>query len=134
MNELKENWGEIKQHERRLLAMMIFLTLLAVALLVFSLVSLKPGSPVVKVSYGDIGRYQGGEWSSMSNAGGYHDGSWLNMLAFPVLAVVFGFFHNVLVVKLYGKRGVGMAKTLAMISIGLLILAFVVLFRLLGEG
>ena len=134
MNELKENWQEIKASERRLLAMMILLMLVAMILLVFSLVSLRPGSSVVKVSYGDIGRYQGGEWSGKSNAGGDHDGSWMNMLAFPILAVVFGFLHNLLAVKLYGKRGAAMAKTLVAVSIGLVILAFIVLMRLLGEG
>ena len=134
MNELKENWQEIKASERRLLAMMILLMLVAMILLVFSLVSLRPGSSVVKVSYGDIGRYQGGEWSGMSNAGGYHDGSWMNMLAFPILAVVFGFLHNLVAVKLYGQRGAAMAKTLVAVSIGLVILAFIVLMRLLGEG
>ena len=89
---------------------------------------------MVKVSYGDIGRYQGGEWSSMSNSGGYHDGSWMNMFAFPLLALVFGGLHNLLAVKLYGKRGVAMAKVLVAISIGLVIFTFVVLARLLGEG
>lgn len=134
MDELKNNWQEIKTKERRLVAWMVLSALLAVVLLVFSLISLRPNSSVVKVSYGDIGRYQGGEWSSMSNAGGYHDGSWMNMFAFPILAIVFGFVHNILAIKLYGKRGAAMAKTLVVISIGLTILAFIVLARLLGEG
>ena len=134
MNELKENWQEIKSKHRRLLAWMIISMLLAVFLLIFSLVTLRPNSSVVKVSYGDIGRYQGGEWSSMSNAGGYHDGSWMNMFAFPILAIVFGFVHNVLAIKLYGKRGVAMAKVLVAVTIGLTIMSFVVLARLLGEG
>ena len=134
MEALKENWTEIKAKEPRLLVMMVLLMLISIALLVFSLVSLRPGSSVVKVSYGDIGRYQGGDWSSMSNAGGYHDGSWISMLAFPVLAVVFGFLHNVLAVKIYGKRGAAMARTVVVVSIGLVILTFVVLIRLLGEG
>ena len=134
MNDLKASWQEIKTKQRRLLAWMVLLGLLAVILLVFSLISLRPNSSVVKVSYGDIGRYQGGEWSSMSNAGGYYDGSWMNMFAFPLLAIVFGFIHNVLAVKLYGKRGVAMAKTLVIITIGLTIFTFIVLARLLGEG
>lgn len=134
MNELKENLREIRSKERRLFAWMILLLLVSVILLVFSLISLKPSSSVVKVSYGDIGRYQGGEWSSMSNSGGYHDGSWMNMFAFPLLALVFGVLHNLLAVKLYGKRGAAMAKVLVTISIGLVFFAFIVLARLLGEG
>lgn len=134
MDELKNNWSEIRTKEHRLLGWMILLGLVAVVLLVFSLVSLRPNSSVVKISYGDIGRYQGGEWSSMSNSGGYHDGSWMNMFAFPLLALVLGGLHNLLAVKLYGKRGVAMAKTLVVISIGLTIFAFIVLMRLLGEG
>ena len=70
----------------------------------------------------------------MSNSGGYHDGSWMEMLAFPVLALIFGILHNILVVKIYQKRGVGLAMVFGMVSIILVIGAFLVLIRLLGEG
>ena len=134
MKDLMDSLREIRANEHRLLIWMALLFMVSVMLLAFSLVSLRPGSSVVKISYGDIGRYQGGEWSSMSNSGGYHDGSWMNMFAFPLLALVFGVIHNFLAVKLYSKRGAAMAKVLVAVSIGLVIFTFIVLARLLGEG
>ena len=73
---------------------MIILLVLGLTLFVYSLLCLQPNASVVKVGYGDIGRYQGGEWSSMINAGGYRDGSWMQMLAFPILALIFGVLHK----------------------------------------
>lgn len=134
MKEFKENFGRIAKEQKALFAAMIVLAVLALVLLIFSLVSLQPGSSVVKVGYGDIGRYQGGEWSSMSNSGGYHDGSWMEMLAFPLLALIFGVLHNFINVKLYEKRGAGYAMLFCLVSILLVLGAFLVLIRLLGEG
>lgn len=134
MKELKESFGEIFRKQKGILTVMAILLVLSLALFVLSVVTLSPGASVVKVGYGDIGRYQGGEWASMSNSGGYHDGSWMEMLAFPVLALIFGILHNILVVKIYQKRGVGLAMVFGMVSIILVIGAFLVLIRLLGEG
>lgn len=114
--------------------MMILMVVLSVVLLIFSLFTLKPSASVVKVGYGDIGRYQGGEWSSMTNAGGYHDGSFLEMLAYPVLAILFGVIHNILITKVWEKRGSGLARALAYVTLMLILVTFVVLIRLLGEG
>ena len=134
MEKFKENFVEIYKKKHSLFWLMVLLMLLSVALLVFSLITLKPSSSVVKVGYGDIGRYQGGEWTSMANSGGYHDGSWVNMLAYPILALMFGVLHNFLAIKLYEKRGEGMAKIWLITSIGLVLGTFLVLVRLLGEG
>lgn len=108
--------------------------LLAIGVMIFGLISLKPEASVVKVGYGDIGRYQGGEWSSMANSGGYQDGSWVNMIAYPVLALVIGLLHNVIAIQMYKRKGAGVAKVFIMVSIGVLISILVVLRRLLGEG
>ena len=134
MKELKKSFGEIFREQKGVLTGMAILLILSLALLVFSVVTLSPGASVVKVGYGDIGRYQGGEWSSMTNSGGYQDGSWMEMLAFPALALIFGILHNILVVKIYEKRGSGMAILFAGVSIMLVIGAILVLIRLLGEG
>ena len=134
MEQFKQNFVEIYKKKHGLFWLMVLLMLVSVALLVFALITLKPAASVVKVGYGDIGRYQGGEWTSMANSGGYHDGSWVNMLAYPLLALIFGFLHNLLAVKIYDKRGEGMAKIWLMVSIGLVLGAFLVLVRLLGEG
>ena len=56
------------------------------------------------------------------------------MLAFPILAVLFGVVHNFLALKIFERRGDGMAKVIVGVSFLLLIGAFVVLLRLLGEN
>jgi len=97
---------------------MIFNLLFSIALLVFSLIHLNPDSAVVKIGYGDIG--------------GYRNGSWADMLAFPLLAIVFGVFHSIIALRIYRKRGAGMTKFFLINTTILIIGAFIVLFRLTG--
>ena len=134
MKNFRTSIIEIYRENRSLLVFMILSFMLAAGLLVFSLTKLDSTSAVVKVGYGDIGRYQGGEWSSMANSGGYYDASWTEMLAFPALALIFGLLHNLLAVKLYSKKGAGVAQVFVIYSICLALATFVVLSRLLGEG
>lgn len=114
--------------------MMVLILVLSFGFLIFSILTLKTGNSVVKVGYGDIGRYQGGEWSSMKNAGGYRDDNWAAMLTYPVFAVVLGFIHNILVVKIYQRRGSSFAKVFAGTSLLVMLAGLVVLMRLIGEG
>ena len=134
MKELGQTFRTICREQRGLLATMIVLAVLSLGLLIFSLLNLKAGNPSVKVGYGDIGRYQGGEWSSMRNAGGYRDGNWTMMLVFPIFALTLGFLHNVLAVKLFKQRVNGLATVLVAVSILLVVAGFVVLIRLVGQG
>mgnify|MGYP007070338116 CR=1 FL=1 len=85
MKNFKETIGEIYRNERGLLIVMLLNTVFALVLLIFSLIKLNPNAAVVKIGYGDIG--------------GYRDGAWVDMLAFPLLAVVFGVLHNFLALK-----------------------------------
>lgn len=134
MKEFRGSLAEIIQKEKGLFFGMIALMILAIVLFIVGMVKVPWGSSVAKVGYGDIGRYQGGEWVSMVNAGGYHDGRMYEMLAYPVLALLFGILHNLLAVKIYQKKGDGAAKILVYVSIGLVISAFVVLLRLSGSA
>lgn len=120
MKSLKEDFIKIVQTERGLLLVMVLDLLLSIALIIFSVVNLNPDSAVVKVGYGDIG--------------GYRDGSWVDNLAFPLLAVIFGVFHNLLALRIFHKRGSGMAKFFLIITTLLILGTFLVLLRLLGEG
>ena len=134
MKQFYETLGDIIKKDKGLFAMMLFLFALAMILMIYGLLTLKPEASVDKVGYGDIGRYQGGEWSSMANTGGYQDGSWANMLAYPLFALVLGILHNVIAVQMYAKKGSGMAKVFVMVSVALVIAIGLVLRRLLGEG
>lgn len=134
MEKIKENLKKIYKEQRGLLILQVLLVLFSLFLFVFSVLHLSPSSSVVKVSYGDIGRYQGGEWSSMSNSGGYHDGSWMEMLAFPIIALVFGVLHNLIAVRLYERRGPALAIVFVVVSLFLVVGTFLVLVRLLGEA
>ena len=70
----------------------------------------------------------------MSAAGGYQDGAWTQMLAFPALAIIVGVLHNIIAVKLYKRRGPAEAKVFIARSIIIIIGAWITLGRLLGEG
>ena len=100
MKAIAENFKKIFESHKMLLASQILLLLVSIALFVFSMLNLGSNATVVKTSYGDIGRYQGGEWSSMANSGGYHDDVWTERFAYPLLAVVFGILHNLIAIKL----------------------------------
>ena len=125
---LKEAGREIVREQKGLLAAMIGLAVLSLVLLVIALVTLRPQETVVITGYGDV--Y--GEFAGLT--GGYRRASWLNMLAFPILALLFGVVHNVLAVRIYRKYG----RDAALVWVGLTMLmavaTVVVLFRLLGEG
>lgn len=114
--------------------LMILLATLSLAFFIFSLITLSPSSAIVKVGYGDIGSFAGEGLSEMRTAGGYRDGGWASMLTFPILAVIFGVFHNLLAVKLFKRRGESTARAFVALTIMLLLGAFVVAIRLLGEN
>ena len=120
MDNFKEDFVKIYQTERGLLILMILNFLISVGLLIFSIVTLNPNASVVKTGYGDIG--------------GYRDGTWVSLLAFPILALNFGILHSLLTVRIFHKRGGGMAKFFLIATTCLLLGTLLVLIRLLGEG
>jgi len=120
MKFLKEDFVKIYQTERGVTMLIIANLLLSIILLIFSLINLNPDSAVVKIGYGDIG--------------GYRDGTWLDMLAYPLLAIIFGVFHNMLALRIFRKRGSGMTKFFLIITTALILGTFIVLIRTLGEG
>lgn len=125
--DFRATWKEIARKQHGVMIAMIILLVMSVVLLVFALVILRPQGTVVIVGYGDV--Y--GEIAGLS--GGYRRDSWLNMLAFPLLAVIFGVVHNLLALRVYRKYG----KTPALMLIGatmlLVVGTFIVMLRLLGE-
>lgn len=120
MKAIKEDFIEIYRHERGIILLMIFNFLISAGLCIFSLIKLNPSSPVVKVGYGDIG--------------GYRDGSWFDMFAFPILAIIFGVLHTLLATRIFRKRGSGMAKFFLLTTTTLIFGTTIVLIRLLKEG
>ena len=120
MKHFKEDFIKIYQSERSILALMILNLVLAIALLVFSIINLNPSSTVVKIGYGDIG--------------GYRDGTWIDMIAFPLLAVLFGALHSFIALRIFHKRGGGMTRFFLVVTTALILGSFLVLIRLLGEG
>lgn len=120
MKDIKEDIKKIYTSERLMLIMMILNFLASLALTIFSLIKINPASSVVKVGYGDIG--------------GYRDGSWTDLIAFLLLAVLFGVLHNFIAVRIFHKRGAGMTKFFLVTTTLLIIGSFVVLVRLTQEG
>ncbi|MBQ3293105.1 hypothetical protein IJG93_02255 [Candidatus Saccharibacteria bacterium] len=120
MDNLKADLKKIYQNERGLMSFMILNLILSIALFIFAIINLNPNASVVKTGYGDIG--------------GYRDGTWVDMLAFPILAIVFGILHNILAIRVFHKRGSGMAKFFLITTVVLILATFLVALRLLGEG
>ena len=120
MQSLKEDFIKIFQTDRGAIAVMVFNFLFSLSLIIFAIVNLNPSSAVLKVGYGDIG--------------GYRDGTWVDMLAYPLLAIIFGVLHAFLAVRIFHKRGSVMAKFFLLITTMLIAGAYLVLVRTLGEG
>lgn len=134
MKNIPENFKKIFESHKGLLTVQIILLVASIALFIFSLLNLGSNTTVVKTSYGDIGRYQGGEWTSMANSGGYHDDAWTERFAYPILAVIFGILHNLIAIKIFEKKGSAVASYFVAFSIALVLSTFIVFGRLLGEG
>ena len=102
-----------------MLVLMLLNLIASTVLLIFSIVNLNPSIAVVKIGYGDIG--------------GYRSGSWVDMIAFPILAIILGVFHNLIAIRIFKKRGAGMAKFFLLTTTILIAGAFIVLLRLLEK-
>ncbi len=124
---LVSTWKEVSRKQKGLVIAMGVVVLMSIALLVFSFTALRPQNTVVIVGYGDV--Y--GEIAGIS--GGYRRDSWVNMLAFPILAVVYGVVHNLLVLRVYRRYGKDTALMVAVATVLLIVGTFVILLRLLGE-
>lgn len=126
-SSLVSTWKEICRKQKPLMLAMIIVAVMSAVLLIFALTTLRPQSTVVIVGYGDV--Y--GEIAGIS--GGYRRDSWLNMLAFPALAVIYGFVHNVIILRVYRKYGKDAALVIAVATMLLVISTFIIILRLLGE-
>lgn len=124
---LMSTWKEVSRKQKGLMMAMIVIALMSLALLIFSWTALRPQNTVVIVGYGDV--Y--GEIAGIS--GGYRRDSWMNMLAFPILAVIYGLIHNLLILRVYRRYGKDTAMMLAIVTMVLILGTFVILLRLLGE-
>ena len=120
MKDFKSDIKKIYKEERLMLVMMILNFLASIALLIYSFIKINPASSVIKIGYGDIG--------------GYRDGSWTDLIAFPLLAILFGILHNFIAVRIFHKRGAGMTKFFLIATTVLIVGAFIVLTRLVQEG
>lgn len=125
--KLKATWQEIYRKQKGLMVAMIALLALSVVIAIVLLFVLHPKNSVVIVGYGDV--Y--GEIAGLT--GGYRRDSWLNLLAFPLLAVVLGVVHNVIAIRVYRKYGKETALMTVFASMLLLLGIIVIVFRLIGE-
>ena len=125
---------EIYKNHKGLFYRMLILAVLAFGLFVFSIVTLSPSSSVVKTGYSDIGSFETASVEEAQSAGGYQDGSWLDMLSFPILAIILGVLHNLIAIKLYKRRGESMARVFVTMSAILAVLVIITLARLVAEG
>lgn len=115
---LRSIWKIVQRQQRGLMLAMILLMLMSLVLLIITLVNLRPQNMQIFIGYSDIDSYQ--------------KGSWVNMLTFAVLAVVFGLLHNVLALKVFQKYGKDSAMVVVLMTMFLVVGALVILLRVLG--
>lgn len=115
---LKSMWKVVRRQQRGLMLAMIGLAVMSVILLGLDLINLRPQNMQIYFGYSDIDSYQ--------------KGSWTNMLTFGVLAVVFGLLHNLLALKVFQKYGKDSAMVVVVGTMLLVVLTFVMFFRVLG--
>lgn len=120
MDTVKEDFITIFRTNRGTLALIVLNFVLSIVLFIFSLINVNSGGTVIKIGYGDIG--------------GYRDGTWTDLIAFPLFAIIFGILHNFIALRIFHKRGGGMAKFFLVITTTLILGTFLVITRLLGEG
>ena len=121
MQELKETLTEIVLKQKVLFVMMLLLFFASVGLFIFAVVAMN-GSTTWIAGYGDLESY------------GYKFGTGLDAWAFPILAIVLGVVHNLLVVRVFREKGASWAKVLAVGSVFIVLGAIIVLSKLIGEG
>lgn len=124
---LKSVWREVCRKQKALMVTMIFLILASAVLFIVSMTTLRPQNTVVIVGYSDV--Y--GEIAGIS--GGYRRASWATMLAFPILAVIYGLLHNLLALRIYRKYGRGAALVFVFVTMLLIVITFVTMLRVTGE-
>lgn len=125
--DFRGSWREISRKQKGLMGMMIALLVMSVVLLIIALVTLRPQSTVdIVVGYND-------GYEAMAYSGGYRWGSWITMLAFAVLAVVFGVVHNFITLRIYRKYGREMALLFIILTMLLIVGAVMMILRLVRE-
>jgi hypothetical protein len=116
MKEIVTNFKKIYAHDRWLIVAMAFLFLFSFVLIALTFFALRPNSVMIRTGYADIG--------------GYRDGQWQYLLSFMILGFITGVIHNILAAKIYGKKGSGATALFIFVSIGLVFLAGIYLFKI----
>lgn len=121
MKELAEDFKAIWKKDKSLFWWMAAQFIISVWLFLLPIVNLNPNRPKVWARYSDI-------------SNGYAQSDWWYLISFAVIAIVLGIGHNLLSVKLYGKRGGDIARLFLGVSIMITIIAIRFLLSLVGEG
>lgn len=133
MKGLGSGLRTIFRKDKFLLALMFVLLIGSLVLTLHTFFHFKIGGTTMYIGYSDIGEFSGGEFLSLWNSGGYRTGDWTDIIIFPILGAVLGIFHNILAIQIYNRRSKGYAEVFVILSILILVGAFIFLLRLLGE-
>ena len=134
MKSLSESFRKIFKEDRGFLGLVCLMILIGVILFIYTLIKINTGKTLMYVGYGDIGEFTGGEIASLWSSGGYRAGGMTEMIAFPIMMIVLGVFHSLLAVRIYERKGKGVAKMFLLLSFLMMVGVIITLMRLLGEG
>lgn len=130
MKKIREIISLIFREDRNFLLMLVLLILMGVVFFVVSMTALKPNMAVVKIGYSDIGNMIGGD--GVVGGAGYRDGSWTENLGFIVFGFLISVMHVLISLGLYKKRGPMMARGFVLVSMGILMVGFLILLKIKG--
>ena len=133
MKEIYLGLKRIFREEKGLLGVMLLLFVLGMSLGIYTLLNFKGGGTTMYIGYSDIGTFDGADWLSLWNSGGYRTGGWMEMAIFPIIGVSTAILHNLLAIQVFQRRGKGYAQLVVMLSIIMVVGSFIVLLRLLNK-
>lgn len=133
MKEIHLGLKRIFREEKGLLGVMMLLFLLGMSLGIYTLVNFKGSGTTMYIGYSDIGTFDGADWLSLWNSGGYRTGGWAEMSVFPIFGFLFGVLNNILAIQVFQRRGKGYAQLVVALSIIMTVSSFIVLLRLLNK-
>ena len=119
MKKIKDLYIKMYNDNRGMLFVLVGFVAVGVLSAIMMFLSLKPSGSVVKVLYSDLA--------------GYRDGSWREMIFFPINNLVLCVLTLMMIGRMYKERGAIMTKTVLCVAMSVMLVSIVIFLRLSGE-
>ncbi|MDR2063311.1 MAG: hypothetical protein LBQ02_00760 [Candidatus Nomurabacteria bacterium] len=123
MKELIYNFKEIWQADRKLIWRVVLLFVLGAIVATVGFVMIEPKQLQVLSHYTDLGKVNN-----------YSDSKWQFQFVFPVMALLIGVLHSVLVPRIFIKSGGAFARLFISASVVILFILLLVMLRVIDTN